>query len=308
MQKFRSCEVASFMRQNRIESKFILPASPWWRGFYERLVRSIKLPLKKVLGKSRLSYEEMETALIDVEGIVNSRPLTFLYDNDVTQPLTPSHLLAGRSLNSKPGEVIQSSVIPVETLGRRSKFIQRVIEMYWNRFKTNYLAQLREHHMYINKHSKINNDIQLKIGDVVIIKDDNVSPRSTWRSRYVESFIVGNDGRIRGAELRTISKAGKRTKLKRPLQKLIPLEAANCESIDAENKPTTSASDTSIHNVNPHPAETIAPDTHIHGDSTATDIAKIENKINTDISCHNTRPKRSAAITGETIRRLQSKK
>ena len=68
---FKSCEVKSFLLYSKIESKFILPASPWWGGFHERLVRCVKLPLRKVLGKAKLNYEEMETSLIEVEGIIN---------------------------------------------------------------------------------------------------------------------------------------------------------------------------------------------------------------------------------------------
>ena len=54
---FKSSVCKSFLLKNRIDHTFILPASPWWGGFYERLVRSVKLPLKKVLGKAILNYE-----------------------------------------------------------------------------------------------------------------------------------------------------------------------------------------------------------------------------------------------------------
>ena len=65
------------MTQQGVSQKFILPASPWWGGFYERLVRSVKLSLKKVLGKSLLTYEEVETVLCGIERAINGRPLTY---------------------------------------------------------------------------------------------------------------------------------------------------------------------------------------------------------------------------------------
>ena len=52
---FKSCVLKSFLLKNNIDKQFILPASPWWGGFYERLASSVKLPLKKVLGKARLT-------------------------------------------------------------------------------------------------------------------------------------------------------------------------------------------------------------------------------------------------------------
>ena len=51
----------------RVRQKFILPGSPWWGGFYERLMRSVKMSLKKNLGKSLLGYEELETVLLKIE-------------------------------------------------------------------------------------------------------------------------------------------------------------------------------------------------------------------------------------------------
>ena len=86
--------VKSFLLRNDIDINFILPVSPWWGGFYERLVRSVKMPLKKVIGKAKLTYEVMETALVEVEAAVNCRPLTHIYDDDTVEPLTPSHLFA----------------------------------------------------------------------------------------------------------------------------------------------------------------------------------------------------------------------
>ena len=51
---------------------FNVPKAPWWGGIFERLVRSVKRCLKKVLGLARLSYDELFTALVEVEGVLNS--------------------------------------------------------------------------------------------------------------------------------------------------------------------------------------------------------------------------------------------
>ena len=222
---FTSSVLKTFLINNKIEKKIILPASPWWGGFYERLVRSVKLPLKKVLGKARLSCEEMETVLLEVEAVINSRPLTYLYDDDVTDPLTPSHLLSGRNMFMKCGENIASTVIP-EDIGKRARCVQNSVQLFWSKFKQCYLAELREHHMYQNKRKKIS-ERSLQVNDVVLVKDDNLVPRSSWRLARVDSLVVGRDGNIRGGVLSAVSKTGKRTKLTRPLQKLIPLEVTS---------------------------------------------------------------------------------
>lgn len=68
--------------------------APWWGGYWERLVRSIKSPIKKVIGRSTLRYDEMSTLLTEVEAVINARPLTYVYDDQesVSYPLTPSDL------------------------------------------------------------------------------------------------------------------------------------------------------------------------------------------------------------------------
>ena len=90
---FKSDEVKRFMFYYMVKQKFILPASPWWGGFYERLVRSFKLPLRKILGKSLLTYEEIETILCEIECVINSRPLIYVSEDDLQNALTPFHLI-----------------------------------------------------------------------------------------------------------------------------------------------------------------------------------------------------------------------
>ena len=92
----------SYLQGERIFWRFNLERSSWWGGFFERMVGTVKRCLKKVIGKARLDYDELQTILIEVESIVNSRPLTYVYDELESEPLTPSHLLYGRRLAVLP--------------------------------------------------------------------------------------------------------------------------------------------------------------------------------------------------------------
>ena len=89
------CDNAKTFICNAVKS-FLLR---WWGGFYDSLARSVKMPLKKILGKAKLTYEEMETVLIEVEGVINCHPLTYIYDDDILEPLIPSYLFAGRNVS-----------------------------------------------------------------------------------------------------------------------------------------------------------------------------------------------------------------
>ena len=110
---------------------------PHDRGlFFERMIKSAIRCLKKTLGKARLTYEELLTVLTEVECILNSRPLTYLYPDDLEEPLTPSHLISGRRLLSLPdttrSEGDNSSTH--ETVTRRARYLQRLMGHLWNQW------------------------------------------------------------------------------------------------------------------------------------------------------------------------------
>ena len=58
---FDSEKVRSYLLQKKIDLDFIQARSPWWGGFYERLIQVVKRVLCKLLRNARLSYEELLT-------------------------------------------------------------------------------------------------------------------------------------------------------------------------------------------------------------------------------------------------------
>ena len=126
------------------EWKFIAPRSPWWGGWWERLIRSIKSALKKTLGVCCLQKSELETTLHEIEACINSRPLTFVGDDlDSSQPLTPSHFLIGRSAGFQP-EVSNNSdiIISAKSLSSREAILHDRLSQFWTRWTQDYLRNL----------------------------------------------------------------------------------------------------------------------------------------------------------------------
>ena len=92
-------------------------------------MRAVKRCLKKTLGNTRVTYEEFETTLIEVEAVLNSRPLTYLTES-VGEPLTPSSLCLGRRLLSHPpntrGSITEDCNNRAAELSRIQKYLSTV--------------------------------------------------------------------------------------------------------------------------------------------------------------------------------------
>ena len=96
------------------------------------MVKSRKRCLKKSLRTARLTYEELLTLLIKVEGVLNSRPLTYLCE-DEGEPLTPSQLVIGRRLMSNPREALNpdsTNSNDVQDISRRQKYLKTLLQQF----------------------------------------------------------------------------------------------------------------------------------------------------------------------------------
>ncbi|XP_028416132.1 uncharacterized protein LOC114539721 [Dendronephthya gigantea] len=167
--------------------------------------------------------------LVEVEGTLNSRPLTYAYDEVGSEPLTPSHLLVGRRLKSMPDGVVGEES-DEEYCSKRFRYLCRKKQHFWNRWRKEYLTDLREFHRGNQEDSKR----VVKKGDVVVVFEDNVR-RGNWKTAVVEELIVGRDEMIRGARVRLI-RNGKEVILSRPVQKLYPIEVNHSQETEKQNK------------------------------------------------------------------------
>jgi hypothetical protein len=219
---FKGKEIRSFIASVNIRWQYIVEKSPWRGGFYERMVRSVKRCLKKTLHNARLTYEELLTLLIRVEGVLNSRPLTYVYP-DQDEPLTPAHLVLGKRILTAPTQVGFAGEEGKNELLKRDKYLKITLEHFWKRWQSEYLTQLREHHKPGKKHG-----LEVQVGDVVLIEEDNVK-RLNWPIAVIESLLRGNDGNVRAATVRMLNKAGKIATTRRAVQRLYPVEVKDTE-------------------------------------------------------------------------------
>ena len=222
----RSPEVWKYLTDNRITWNFIVEKEPWWGGYWERLVRSIKSPIKKVIGGSTASYDEMCTLLTEVEAVINARPLTYVYDDEesVSYPLTPSDLIYGRRITAlNPNSQHYEITSTYNSLTKRLKHHRHLLSQFTRRWRNEYLTSLRDQVAMGSSACDVN--AKFKVGDVVILKNDSVA-RAFWKFSKVEQLLPGRDGSVRAAIL-TVPRGTSSTsnqRLRRPIQQLIPTE------------------------------------------------------------------------------------
>ena len=200
-----------------VQWKFIPKRAPWYGGFWERLIGLTKMALRKVLGNAFVSLPVLQTLIIEIEAVLNDRPLTYVSsDPSDPEPLTPSHLICGRRITSLPHLMLDETVDPTygaASVTEMAKRQSQLIQHFQSRWKREYLTSLREYH----RCSGGGNKEVIKVGDIVIIHDD--APRAGWKLAVVEKLITGSDGVTRAAEIRTA-----RGTTNRPIVRLIPLE------------------------------------------------------------------------------------
>ncbi|GFX86894.1 integrase catalytic domain-containing protein [Trichonephila clavipes] len=193
--------LASYMASEGIDWKFLPPRAPNFGGLWEAGVKSFKFYLKRVVGNIRLTYEEFLTVIIQIEGMLNSRPLVPLSsDLDDLNVLTPSHFLIGRSIAS----IVEPDLTNLnENRLANWQKITKIIQLIWKRWSVDYLNSLQQRNKW---HFEKKN---AKIGDRVIIKEDNL-PSCQWSLGRINNIYPGKDSKVRVVEVKTTRASGQK--------------------------------------------------------------------------------------------------
>ncbi|KAL0811450.1 hypothetical protein ABMA28_009850 [Loxostege sticticalis] len=199
--------------------------APTWAsagGLWESAVRSMKYHLRRVLGTQKLTFEEFTTLLTQIEACLNSRPLCSLSeDPDDIDSLTPGHFLIGGPILSNSHQNSDSEGIPLPI---RWQLVQTMARGFWKKWSHEYLQSLQQRSKWITAKEDI------KINDVVVVKDDNLPP-TRWALGRVLDVHPGMDEHVRVVTLKT--KGGI---MKRPITKLCLLPVHKQEDVNNDQQ------------------------------------------------------------------------
>ena len=189
-------DAAPALQRRSLEWKFIPPGTPHYGGVWERMVSLFKKHLKVVLERDAPHIDVFNTAIIEIESIINKRPLTAIStsSNDY-EAITPAHILY-------PASVAHSSAIIVENADdddaermrcswRRA---QSRVNAFWRAWKRDYVTLLHDR----SKWKKT--QVDMAVGDLVLLVDDNVR-RGEWKTGRIIR-VSGTQNHVRKAEVR----------------------------------------------------------------------------------------------------------
>ncbi|GBP10481.1 hypothetical protein EVAR_70789_1 [Eumeta japonica] len=202
-------DIKTYSAQKGMIFCFIPPRAPHFGGLWEAAVKSAKTLLIKNLSQPHLTFEELQTLAVEVEAILNSRPIAPLSDdpND-GEALTPGHLLIGAALVALPDERYNLTKPGSLNQWQRITFLK---QQFWKAWARDYLLSLQQRTKWLKA------EPNMVEGQLVIVHEDNIPPQQ-WQLARVTKAITGSDGKVRVVELKS-----KNTSFRRPVHKVAPL-------------------------------------------------------------------------------------
>ncbi|XP_054713000.1 uncharacterized protein LOC129222513 [Uloborus diversus] len=205
--------VNKYLTEEAIQWKFNPPSAPHFGGLWEAGVKQMKAHLKRTVGAQVLTQEEFLTLITQIESCLNSRPIVAITSdpNDLS-PLTPGHFIIGAPLTAIPEPDTTDERL---SYTNRWKLTQQLFQSFWKRWHKDYLCQLQGRSKWTRTQPN------LKINDLVIIKEDNTPPLK-WRLGRIVDLFPGSDELVRVVKVKTAL-----GELKRPISKLAVLPTSD---------------------------------------------------------------------------------
>ncbi|KMQ83687.1 hypothetical protein RF55_19343 [Lasius niger] len=200
--------IANTVVTEGVKWRFNPPVASHFGGLWEAAVKSTKHHLRRVIGETTLTFEEMTTFLTQVEACLNSRPLQALSDDpDDVSALTPGHFLVGAPLLAVPEPSLTKNA---ENTLSRWQLVQKMRDHFWQRWSREYIHETPQPKW-------LKNEAAPDVGTLCLVRSE-VTPPNRWPLARITRLHPRTDGVTRVVTVKTPT-----SELIRPLTKIVML-------------------------------------------------------------------------------------
>uniref|UniRef100_A0A1I7VB00 DUF5641 domain-containing protein n=1 Tax=Loa loa TaxID=7209 RepID=A0A1I7VB00_LOALO len=188
--------------------KNIIPKAPWSGGVYERMIGLTKGALERAIGRKLLWEREFISLTVEIEGMLNTRPLTYLNFDDyrVIRPI--DFISPYVSLNILTDEDNIQDDFTLHPLNTKEKLVNywsntlKTSDIFWEIWKNKYLNGLRKRTQREIVSPKRVEKRTPRRGEIVLLNEPGL-PRGMWKLVKIQELNIGKDGEVRSVMVQT---------------------------------------------------------------------------------------------------------
>ncbi|CAD5226515.1 unnamed protein product [Bursaphelenchus okinawaensis] len=209
-------------RSDAIRWTFITPRGPWKGALWERLIQPLKRSVKRIVGRNKLPFRQLEALVIRAEAVVSHRPLFSPEANAaILRPI--DFLLPAGVKGTSPtfDDTVEEEWVAHDRLEQRLQrlkgYQEKLLNRFWQLWRKEYLQSIATNEHYAT--NAANQQTTPVVNETVLIFEE-LQPRSVWKIGQIVRCDPDRDDVHRVATVRL--QDGK--ELQRPIPLLYPLE------------------------------------------------------------------------------------
>ncbi|MCP9263120.1 Integrase core domain containing protein [Dirofilaria immitis] len=221
----QNTKFTDFLTMKGITWKNTTPRAPWEGGIYERMIGVTKTAMRRAIGRKLLWERELIILIIEIEGVLNTRPLTYVNFEDYVIIRPIDFILPNASLVTQIPYDNDEEEYHLHRLSTKEKLVRywsntlKALDTFWEIWKREYLTSLRE--LTQREHNSPKGaEVRRPYENEIVLVNEPEIPRGMWKLARIKEIKKGSDGEARNA----IIEMPHGKLLNRPINVLYPLE------------------------------------------------------------------------------------